>query len=72
MEQQEKTWGGKRQGAGRKSMPEGQKRVNLVVKIKPAIVNELRRIAKENEVSVSSIVENILENNLYYNINLLF
>lgn len=45
-------------------MPEGQKRVNLVVKIKPAIANELRQIAKENKVSVSSIVENIIENNL--------
>lgn len=64
MEQNEKTWGGKREGAGRKSMPEGQKRVNLVVKIKPAIANELRQIAKENKVSVSSIVENIIENNL--------
>lgn len=45
-------------------MPEGQKRVNLVVKIKPAIANELRQKAKENKVSVSSIVENIIENNL--------
>lgn len=64
MIQEEKTWGGKREGAGRKSMPEGQKRVNMVVKIKPEIANELRQIAKENKVSVSSIVENILENNL--------
>lgn len=64
MEQNEKKWGGKREGAGRKSMPEERKRVNLVVKIKPAIANELRQIAKENKVSVSSIVENIIENNL--------
>lgn len=56
--------GGKREGAGRKPMPEGLKRVNLVVKIKPTIADELRRIAKENKASVSSIVENILENNL--------
>ena len=64
MKKSENTWGGKREGAGRKAMPEGQKRVNLVVKIKPAIANELREIAKENKVSVSSIVENIIENNL--------
>lgn len=64
MEQEQKTWGGKREGAGRKTLPEGMKRVNLVVKIKPAIANELREIAKENKVSVSSIVENIIENNL--------
>jgi hypothetical protein len=64
MEQEQKRWGGKREGAGRKALPEGQKRVNLVVKIKPAIANELREIAKENKVSVSSIVENIIENNL--------
>lgn len=64
MEQYENTWGGKREGAGRKPLPEGQKRVNMVAKIKPAIANELRQIAKENNVSVSSIVENILENNL--------
>ena len=64
MEKNENTWGGKREGAGRKAMPEGQKRVNLVVKIKPAIANELREIAKRNKVSVSSIVENIIENNL--------
>lgn len=64
MEKNEKNWGGKREGAGRKALPEGQKRVNMVVKIKPAIANELRQIAKENKVSVSSIVEHILENNL--------
>lgn len=64
MEQEQKIWGGKREGAGRKALPEGQKRVNLVVKIKPAIANELREIAKKNKVSVSSIVENIIENNL--------
>lgn len=64
MEKNDNTWGGKRVGAGRKAMPEGQKRVNLVVKIKPAIANELRQIAKENKVSVSSIVESIIENNL--------
>lgn len=64
MEQEDRNWGGKREGAGRKAMPEGQKKVNLAVKIKPAIANELRQIAKENKVSVSSIVENIIENNL--------
>lgn len=64
MIQEEKTWGGKREGAGRKPLPEGQKRVNMVVKIKPAIASELKQMAKENRVSVSSIVENIIENNL--------
>ena len=64
MEQEKKTWGGKREGAGRKSLPEGMKRVNMVVKIKPAIVAELKARAKEDKVSVSSIVENIIENNL--------
>lgn len=64
MEQNEKTWGGKREGAGRKALPEGQKRVNMVVKIKPAIVATLKEIAQEENVSVSSIVEAILENNL--------
>ena len=64
MEQKEKTWGGKREGAGRKAMPEGQKRVNMVVKIKPTIVATLKEVAKEHKKSVSSIVEDILENSL--------
>lgn len=64
MENYEKTWGGKRSGAGRKALPEGQKRVNMVVKIKPAIVATLKGIAKEHKKSVSSIVEDILENSL--------
>ena len=64
MEQEKKTWGGKREGAGRKPMPEGQKRVNMVVKIKPAIVTRLKEIAKEEQASVSSIVEDILENSI--------
>ena len=64
MEQKEKTWGGKREGAGRKAMPEGQKRVNMVVKIKPTIVATLKELSKEHNKSVSSIVEDILENSL--------
>lgn len=59
-----KTWGGKREGAGRKLLPEGQKRVNMVVKIKPAIVATLKELSKEHKKSVSSIVEDILENSL--------
>jgi hypothetical protein len=64
MENNDKTWGGKREGAGRKALPEGQKRVNMVVKIKPAIVARLREIAAEHKKSVSSIVEDILENSI--------
>ena len=64
MEQKEKVWGGKRAGAGRKALPEGQKRVNMVVKIKPAIVARLKEISKQEKASVSSIVEYILENNI--------
>ena len=64
MEKKQKTWGGKREGAGRKAMPEGQKRVNMVVKIKPAIVARLKEIAIEERASVSSIVEDILENSI--------
>lgn len=64
MEQEKKTWGGKREGAGKKAMPKGQKRVNMVVTIKPAIVARLKEIAKEEQVSVSSIVEDILENTI--------
>ena len=64
MEQNKNTWGGKREGAGRKAMPEGQKRVNMVVKIKPAIVARLKEISNEQQQSVSSIVEDILENSI--------
>ena len=64
MDQEKNTWGGKREGAGRKAMPEGKKRVNLVVKIRPDIVARLKEIAKEQSVSVSSIVEDILENTI--------
>lgn len=64
MEQEKKTWGGKREGAGRKMLPEGMKRVNLVVKVKPAIVARLKEIAAEHSESVSSIVEDILENSI--------
>lgn len=64
MEQEKKGRGGKREGSGRKAMPAELKRVNMVVKIKPAIVAELKARAKEDKVSVSSIVENIIENNL--------
>ena len=41
MEQNKNTWGGKREGAGRKQMPEGQKRVNMVVKIKFGLIGVL-------------------------------
>ena len=64
MEQEQKTWGGKREGAGRKVLPEGKKRVNMVVKIKPTIAARLKEIAKEHRKSVSSIVEDILENSI--------
>ena len=64
MEKEQKTWGGKREGAGRKALPEGMKRVNMVVKIKPAIVADLKEIAKRERKSVSSIVEDILENSI--------
>ena len=64
MEQKEKTWGGKREGAGRKALPAGEKRVNMVVKIKPAIIDRLKEIANEHKKSVSSIVEDILENSI--------
>ena len=64
MEKEKKTWGGKREGAGRKSLPEGMKRVNMVVKIKPDIVADLKEIAKKESKSVSSIVEDILENSI--------
>lgn len=64
MEQEQKTWGGKREGAGRKVLPEGTKRVNMVVKIKPTIAARLKEIAKEHRKSVSSIVEDILENSI--------
>lgn len=64
MAHEENTWGGKRAGSGRKTLPEGQKRVNMVVKIKPSIASALKERAKAEKVSVSSIVENILENNM--------
>ena len=64
MEQEKNTWGGKREGAGRKALPEGQKRVNMVVKIKPTIVADLKEIAQRERKSVSSIVEDILENSI--------
>lgn len=64
MEKNEKAWGGKREGAGRKPLPVGLKRVNLVVKVKPEIVARLKELALEHKESVSSIVEDILENGI--------
>ena len=64
MENKEKNWGGRREGSGRKFVPEGQKRINMVVKIKPIIVATLKELSKEHKKSVSSIVEDILEKSL--------
>ena len=64
MEQEQKAWGGKREGAGRKTLPKEMKRVSLAVKIRPDIITRLKEISKEENKSVSTIVQEILENSI--------
>lgn len=52
--------GGKREGAGRKALPIDQKKVNMTIKVKPDVAKELRGRAKEEGVSIGTIIENLL------------
>ena len=60
MEKTDKTWGGRREGSGRKSLPLEEKKINMTIKVKPAIADVLRQRAKEEKVSIGTIIENLL------------
>ena len=64
MEKDEKKWGGRREGAGRKPMSAGQKRVDLTMKIKPSVAAYIRQEAKENGISVGKFIEYLVEENI--------
>lgn len=53
--------GGKREGAGRKALPEGQKKVNMTIKVKPHVAEKLRLKAALENTSVGDIIENLLD-----------
>lgn len=52
--------GGKREGAGRKPLPIDQKKVNMTIKVRPDVADKLRRRAKEEKVSIGTVIENLL------------
>jgi hypothetical protein len=60
MEKNDKTWGGRREGSGRKALPLEEKKINMTIKVKPATADVLRRRAKEEKVSIGTIIENLL------------
>ena len=49
--------GGKREGAGRKPLPPGEKRVPVCVKLKPETVQKLRELAVERGISQAAVLE---------------
>ena len=64
MEKDEKKWGGRREGAGRKPMSAEQKRVDLTMKIKPSVAAYIRHEAKENGISIGKFIEYIIEGSI--------
>jgi hypothetical protein len=52
--------GGKREGAGRKKMPHGAKRVSIAMRVSPACNEWLRDQAKEYELSLGEMVEQMM------------
>lgn len=49
--------GGKREGAGRKSLPDSQLRSNATVKMLPATKAELTRLAHKSKTSGGRVIE---------------
>lgn len=64
MEKDEKKWGGRREGAGRKPMSAEQKRVDLTMKIKPSVAAHIRKEAKERSISIGKFIEYIIEESI--------
>lgn len=52
--------GGKREGAGRKPLPQEQKKVNITIKVKPEIAVKLRERVKNEGQSIGDIIESLL------------
>lgn len=52
--------GGKREGAGRKALPAGQKKINMTIKVKPEVAVRLRERAREEKISVGTLIESLL------------
>lgn len=52
--------GGKREGAGRKTLPVGQKKIDMTIKVKPEVAKKLRERAKQENTSVGTLIENLL------------
>ena len=50
----------KKRGAGRKALPMDQKKVNMTIKVKPATADMLRQRAKEEKVSIGTLIESLL------------
>lgn len=64
MEKEEKKWGGRREGSGRKPMSAEQKRVDLTMKIKPSVAAYIRKEAKERSISIGKFIEYIIEESI--------
>jgi hypothetical protein len=52
--------GGKREGAGRKPLPPGEKRVPVCVKLKPETAQRLRELAAERGISQAAVLEGVI------------
>lgn len=52
--------GGKREGAGRKPLPPGEKRVPVCVKLKPETAQRLRELAAERGISQAAVLESLI------------
>lgn len=53
------TWGGKREGAGRKATgrnPVVRKKVNIMISVLPEEKEKILQMAKENNVTISKLV----------------
>lgn len=53
--------GGYRAGAGRKAMPEGEKKITMSIVVTPETRDYLKNAAKEAGMGIGAVVESIIE-----------
>ncbi len=56
----EKTWGGRREGAGRPPLKEGTRKIRTVIYLDPKLLARLERSAKNRRSSLSEYISRLL------------
>ena len=56
----ESTWGGAREGSGRKPLSKTKKKVQVTCQVDPDVAKALKRSAKARKLSISALVNEVL------------